>query len=73
MLLKNLFKERGVDFREYRPKCIGRRIATRLRVTGAKNYLEYLSILREEPEEYDKLLNVCTVQSKMKHPRSQMC
>src|SRR3989338_9415566 len=60
-LLNKLFKDRGVDFREYRPKCITRRIATRLRATGTKTYQEYMTLLKQDPKEYDKLLNVLTI------------
>lgn len=57
-LLSKLFKDRGLDFRQYRPKCITRRIATRLRATGAKTYQEYMALLKQDAKEYDKLLNV---------------
>lgn len=60
-LLNKLLKDRGVDFRQYRPKCITRRVATRIRATGAKTYQEYMTLLKQNPKEYDKLLNVLTI------------
>lgn len=60
-LLNKLFKDRGVDFRQYRPKCITRRVATRLRATGAKTYQEYMTVLKTDPKEYDRLLNALTI------------
>lgn len=60
-LLNKLFKDRGVDFRQYRPKCIARRIATRMRATGVKTYQEYVTILNTSPQEYDHLLSVLTI------------
>lgn len=60
-LLDNLFRARGLDFSQYRPKCIERRIKTRMLATKTNSYTEYLSILRNNPGEYDKLLNALTI------------
>jgi len=60
-LLNKLFKDRGVDFRQYRPKCIARRIATRMRARDAKTYQEYMTVLKQDPKEYDNLLSVLTI------------
>lgn len=61
MILKKIFEARGVDFKGYRPKCIQRRVLTRMRVTGAKNYQEYMIVLKNNPNEYEKLFNALTI------------
>lgn len=60
-ILQKLYKERGVDVRDYRYKCLRRRINTRLRARGVFTYKDYAAVLNRDPSEYDELLNVVTI------------
>ncbi|MFH1776703.1 MAG: CheR family methyltransferase [Candidatus Omnitrophota bacterium] len=60
-ILDKLFEVRRVNFHDYRHPCIKRRIAVRMRLLGISSYAEYLKILEEEKDEYDKLLCVLTI------------
>jgi len=44
-ILQKLYKERGVEVRDYRYKCLRRRINTRLRARGVFTYKEYIAVL----------------------------
>ncbi len=61
VLQKRIFTERGLDLRQYREKCLKRRINMRLRATGTNTYPEYLAVLRREPSEYERLFDVLTI------------
>ena len=60
-LMKNLHDAFGLDFSEYRDKCLMRRVDTRLRITKNQTYYEYLQYLDVNPDEYKKLLNALTI------------
>lgn len=60
-LLDKLRRNKGVDFSLYRQGTLIRRIASRLRLTGCADYLEYIAYLNRCPEEYDRLLEEITV------------
>jgi chemotaxis protein methyltransferase CheR len=61
LLKRRIFLDRGLDCEQYKENYLKRRIAVRLRATEAENYLEYLQVLRKNPEEYTKLLNELTI------------
>lgn len=60
-LLTDLHRRLGVDFRQYRTGTLERRVNTRLKVTGCEDYLQYIDYLHRQPGEYEKLLDVLTV------------
>jgi len=60
-LQKRIFKEKGLDLSQYREKYLKRRINMRLTATGSHTYLEYMSVLKKDPREYDKLFNTLTI------------
>ena len=61
LLKRRIFLDRGLDCEQYKESCLKRRIAVRLRATGAENYLGYLRVLRLDPEEYARLMNELTI------------
>ena len=61
LLLNELFKERGIDFSQYRENLIERRVAVRLRATKNSTYEEYTRFLKGNKEEMDALLDVLTI------------
>jgi len=61
LLLNEVFKERGIDFSQYRESLIGRRVAVRLRATKNSTYEEYMRFLKSNREEMEALLDVLTI------------
>lgn len=61
LLKRRIFHDRGLDCEQYKENYLKRRIAVRLRATGARDYLEYLRILRTDPAEYTILMNELTI------------
>ena len=61
LLKRRLFIDRGLDCEQYKENYLKRRIAVRLRARNCRNYLEYLRVLRVDPEEYTQLLNQLTI------------
>ncbi|MHB8894473.1 MAG: CheR family methyltransferase [Candidatus Geothermincolia bacterium] len=61
LLKRRIFLDRGLDCEQYKENYLKRRIAVRLRATGAPDYIDYLRILRNDPEEYTKLMNELTI------------
>ena len=60
-VLAFLADERGVDFRDYRPAMIERRLAARLAATGALDVDAYLARLTADPDEADRLIAALVV------------
>jgi chemotaxis protein methyltransferase CheR len=60
-LLEKIHDEHGVDLTEYRPKCLGRRIYSRLRATGISSIEKYIHYLDIDPEEYHHLMDAVTI------------
>jgi chemotaxis protein methyltransferase CheR len=54
-------KDKSLDLHQYRPSFIQRRIATRLRATGSKNYLDYYRLLKRDKDEVERLVHVLTI------------
>jgi chemotaxis protein methyltransferase CheR len=61
LLKRRIFIDRGLDCEQYKENYLKRRIAVRLRATEARDYLDYLRILRNDPEEYTRLMNELTI------------
>jgi len=61
LLLNEVFKERHIDFSQYREQLIQRRVAMRLRVTKCHSYPEYIDFLKHNRNEMDTLLDALTI------------
>ena len=60
-LLNKIMRNTNIDFSEYRPHLLKRRVQHRLRTAGCDNYWDYVSLLNKEPGEYDKLIEALTI------------
>ncbi len=60
-LLNKILMNRNIDFSQYRPQILKRRIHHRLKLSGCKTFLDYIALLNKEPQEYDKLLDCLTI------------
>lgn len=60
-ILDGLYRERGVDFRQYRHKCLKRRIVLRMSELKLNSFFEYDSFLKKNIPEYEKLLNTIAI------------
>lgn len=60
-LLEKIKEDRGVDFSQYHRGILKRRIALRLVANRIKSYSAYLTKLKENPHEYEKLFGVLTI------------
>lgn len=61
VLLDKIHQDHGLELHDYRSKCLGRRIQSRLRATGNISLKEYIDLLDSDPEEYKKLLDAITI------------
>lgn len=61
LLLNEVFKERNIDFSQYREPLLARRVAIRLRATKCSSYEEYMNILAGNREEMEALLDNLTI------------
>jgi chemotaxis protein methyltransferase CheR len=61
LLKRRIFLDRGLDCEQYKENYLKRRIAVRLRATEASDYMDYLRILRTDPDEYTRLMNELTI------------
>ena len=60
-LLSKISRERGMSCGAYKPRCLKRRIAVRMRAHGVERYEEYARILDGDPEEYQRLVDTITI------------
>ena len=60
-IFAKLERERGFQGGQYRPKCLRRRIAVRMRARGISDLTEYCKLLDHDPVEYDRLLRELTI------------
>lgn len=60
-ILFNLYRERGVDFRQYHHKCLRRRITVRMHSYKLNSFGAYLNVLKNTPSEYDRLLETIAI------------
>lgn len=61
ILLTEVFKERNIDFSQYRENLIERRVASRLRITKCVSYPQYINFIKDNRQEMDALLDVLTI------------
>ncbi len=61
LLKRRVRIDRGLDCGQYKENYLKRRVAVRLRATGAADYLAYLRVLKNDPEEYTRLMNELTI------------
>jgi len=55
-LLDKIRRNRGIDFSQYRPQVLKRRILHRLHVTGCETYWDYIVLLNKDSEGYERLI-----------------
>jgi chemotaxis protein methyltransferase CheR len=60
-LSRRIFQHAGLTTEAYKPRCLRRRIAVRMRAHGVTTYDEYLAILDRTPDEYQKLADALTI------------
>jgi chemotaxis protein methyltransferase CheR len=60
-LTRKISVERGFGCASYKEKCLRRRIAVRMRARGVNTFGEYARILDADESEYDRLLDVLTI------------
>ncbi len=60
-LTRKISVERGFGCASYKEKCLQRRIAVRMRARGVHTYGEYARVLDADSAEYDRLLDVLTI------------
>jgi len=51
----------GLDIGAYKDRCLRRRIAVRMRACGVHRYGDYVALLDQRPEEFDRLLDALTI------------
>ncbi|MFH1092640.1 MAG: protein-glutamate O-methyltransferase CheR [Candidatus Omnitrophota bacterium] len=61
MILNNIYLQRGIDFRQYRPKCLRRRVVVGMYDANVKDFCAYLDFLNKNPQQYDRLLDRITI------------
>jgi len=60
-ILDKIKRNRNIDFSQYRPQVLKRRILHRLHVTGCETYWDYILLLNRDPEEYNRLIGSLTI------------
>lgn len=60
-LLAQVEREHGFRARSYKERCLRRRVAVRMRATGAHAYSDYARRLTGDPREYERLLDALTI------------
>ena len=61
LLLEKIHEDRNIDFRHYHQDLLRRRVAVRIKTLGLPSYSEYLRLLINSPEEYDRLFEVLCI------------
>jgi len=60
-LTQQIVNARGLAVDGYKRSCLERRIAARMRARGSASYGEYARLLRDDPSEYDALIDALTI------------
>jgi len=60
-LLAQVEREHGFRARSYKERCLRRRLAVRMRATGAHSYAAYGRTLATDAREYERLLDALTI------------
>ncbi|HLV24670.1 MAG TPA: protein-glutamate O-methyltransferase CheR [Gemmatimonadales bacterium] len=61
MLTRKISSASGFVCPAYKPRCLERRIAVRMRARGVHTYADYARLLDEDPSEYERLLQALTI------------
>lgn len=61
LLLRLLHDEVGLNFKQYKPNYLKRRIGVRMRATGCNDYLQYRAYVKQNSEEGRRLINDLTI------------
>ena len=61
LLLRSLEEELGLNFKQYKPNYLKRRIGVRMRAKGCSDYMQYRQCIRQDSEEGGRLLNELTI------------
>jgi chemotaxis methyl-accepting protein methylase len=61
VLLAQIAAARGLACDGYKPSCLRRRLAVRMRARGVHTYAAYADLLRGDAAEYDRLLDALTI------------
>jgi chemotaxis protein methyltransferase CheR len=61
LLLKQLNEDIGLNLKQYKPNYLKRRIGVRMRATGSADYLQYRQLIRQDPQESQRLVNDLTI------------
>lgn len=60
-LLQKILRNRNIDFSQYRPQVLQRRLEHRFHVTKCESYVDYIMLLNRDPLEYDRLIETLTI------------
>jgi chemotaxis methyl-accepting protein methylase len=60
-LAERIAERAGLDIGAYKDRCLRRRIAVRMRACNVLRYSDYVALLEERPEEFDRLLDALTI------------
>ena len=60
-LLDQVARERGFACGHYKDGCLRRRVAVRMRARGSADFTAYAALLRQDPAEYDRLMDALTI------------
>jgi len=60
-LAERIAEQAGLDIGAYKDRCLRRRIAVRMRACGVHRYEDYVLLLDQRPEEFERLLDALTI------------
>lgn len=60
-LIQQIAEARGLCCEAYKIGCFKRRLAVRMRASGAQSYGDYAGVLSSDPTEYDRLFDALTI------------
>jgi chemotaxis methyl-accepting protein methylase len=60
-VLEEVYEQRNLDFRQYKESSLKRRIERRLRATKIGSYNQYMEVLVNDPNEYERLIDNLTI------------
>ena len=61
LLLRQLHEDIGLNFKQYKPNYLKRRIGVRMRATGCSDYMQYRQYVKQDREECRRLINDLTI------------
>lgn len=60
-LIDKIARNRNLDFSQYRPQVLKRRINLRMQLSGCGTYWDYIMLLNRDPDEYDRLIESLSI------------